>query len=153
MPSQKSRTPTLPAAEPGRSSPASGGVLAPPALSDLLRVLADPTRLEILECLARCEDSLCVCHLESCVDISQPTVSHHLKVMRDSGLVDFERRGTWMHYRLRREAFAALGDFLARVGVSAGGTSSSGVNSSTGVNPRIVSPRRSSRGATKGRAK
>jgi ArsR family transcriptional regulator len=71
----------------------------------LLQGAADPTRLSILRQLST-EDAVCACDFTSCCDVSQPTVSHHLKVLRDAGWVDAERRGTWVFYRLRPEAVA-----------------------------------------------
>jgi ArsR family transcriptional regulator len=54
-------------------------------------------------------DEACVCDLTAPFDVSQPTISHHLKVLREAGLVDSERRGTWVWYRARREALGAVG--------------------------------------------
>lgn len=69
----------------------------------LLQAAADPTRLAILRELSE-EESVCACDFTSCCDVSQPTVSHHLKVLREAGWVESERRGTWIWYRLRPEA-------------------------------------------------
>jgi len=71
----------------------------------LLQAAADPTRLAILRELSACEE-VCACDFTSCCDVSQPTVSHHLKVLREAGWTDSERRGTWIYYRLRPEAVA-----------------------------------------------
>jgi ArsR family transcriptional regulator len=71
----------------------------------LLQAAADPTRLAILRELSGA-DSVCACDFTACCDVSQPTVSHHLKVLREAGWVDSERRGTWVFYRLRPEAVA-----------------------------------------------
>jgi ArsR family transcriptional regulator len=71
----------------------------------LLHGAADPTRLAILRQLATA-DEICACDFTACCDIAQPTVSHHLKVLRESGWVTSERRGTWVWYRLRPEAVA-----------------------------------------------
>lgn len=73
----------------------------------LLQALADPTRLEIVRQLAS-EDSVCACDLTACCDLSQPTVSHHLRVLREAGIVEGERRGTWVYYTLRPDALARL---------------------------------------------
>jgi ArsR family transcriptional regulator len=73
----------------------------------LLQALADPTRLEIVRQLAS-EDSVCACDLTACCDLSQPTVSHHLRVLREAGIVEGERRGTWVYYTLRSDALARL---------------------------------------------
>ncbi|MEA2621811.1 MAG: ArsR family transcriptional regulator, arsenate/arsenite/antimonite-responsive transcriptional [Chloroflexota bacterium] len=71
----------------------------------LLQAAADPTRLAILRQLSAC-DEVCACDFTSCCDVSQPTVSHHLKVLRDAGWVAADRRGTWVYYQLRPEAVA-----------------------------------------------
>jgi ArsR family transcriptional regulator len=65
----------------------------------LLAALADPTRLEIVRQLAGSPE-VCACDFTSCCDVSQPTVSHHLKVLRDAGVVTSERRGNWVFYRI-----------------------------------------------------
>lgn len=81
----------------------------------VLSALADPTRLRILHLLSR-HDSLCVCEIEAAFDLGQPTVSHHLKVMRQAGIVTAERRGTWAYYALARPALKSLaGDLKALV--------------------------------------
>lgn len=73
----------------------------------LLAALADPTRLAILRQLAA-EQDVCACDFTSCCDVGQPTVSHHLKVLREAGLVTSERRGAWIHYRLAPEVAERL---------------------------------------------
>jgi len=82
----------------------------------LLQGVADPTRLAILRQLSAAPE-VCACDLTACCDVAQPTVSHHLKVLRDSGWVTTERRGLWIWYRLRPEAvarFQAIAGELAR---------------------------------------
>ena len=69
----------------------------------LLQGAADPTRLAILRQLAAGEE-VCACNFTDCCDVAQPTVSHHLKVLRESGWVSSERRGSWVWYRIRPEA-------------------------------------------------
>ncbi len=73
----------------------------------LLQALADPTRLGIVRQLAS-EESVCACDLTACCDLAQPTVSHHLRVLREAGVVEGERRGTWVYYSLRRDALQRL---------------------------------------------
>ena len=69
-------------------------------LAALLRVLADPGRLRLLSLIqAQPSREACVCHLTEALGLSQPTVSHHLRVLFDAGLVDRERRGNWVYYR------------------------------------------------------
>jgi len=70
----------------------------------LLKALGDPHRLVMLATLARTEDEVCVCDFTDALPLNQPTVSHHLKILRDAGLVTCERRGTWVYYRLARDA-------------------------------------------------
>lgn len=65
----------------------------------LLRALADPVRLHLFLLIAAVEEEICVCELDD-VGVSQPTVSHHLRKLREAGLIDSERRGTWVYYRL-----------------------------------------------------
>jgi ArsR family transcriptional regulator len=76
-------------------------------LADRFRALADPTRVAIVNRLSGA-DELCVCDLTAAFDLSQPTVSHHLKILREAGLVESSRRGTWAYYRLVPETVQAL---------------------------------------------
>jgi ArsR family transcriptional regulator, arsenate/arsenite/antimonite-responsive transcriptional repressor len=76
-------------------------------LAERFKALGDPTRLAIVNQLAAA-DEVCVCHLVPNAGLSQPTISHHLKLLRDAGLVTSERRGTWAYYRLVPEAAAEL---------------------------------------------
>ena len=71
------------------------------------KALADPTRVGIVNRLARTNE-VCVCDLNASFDLSQPTISHHLRILRDAGLVESERRGTWAFYRLRSDAVERL---------------------------------------------
>jgi ArsR family transcriptional regulator len=77
------------------------------ALAARFRALADPTRVAIVNRLAAA-DEVCVCDFVASLDLAQPTVSHHLKVLRDAGLVESSRRGTWAFYRLVPEAVTEL---------------------------------------------
>jgi DNA-binding transcriptional ArsR family regulator len=74
----------------------------------LLAALADPTRMEIVRELAGAPE-VCACDFTSCCDVSQPTVSHHLRVLRDAGVVTSERRGNWVFYRLAPNLQERLG--------------------------------------------
>ena len=78
----------------------------------LFKALADPHRLAILASLARADGEVCVCDFTAGLPLNQPTVSHHLRILRDSGLVTCERRGTWVYYRLAADATARLRDSL-----------------------------------------
>ena len=76
-------------------------------LASRFKALADPTRVAIINCLSAA-DEVCVCSLTETFDLSQPTISHHLRILRDAGLVEVSRRGTWAYYRLVPEAISAL---------------------------------------------
>ena len=95
--------------------------LAAPAWSDadtadiarLCRALADPNRVRIVNLLAASPQPVCVCDLTEPLGVSQPTVSHHLRVLLDAGLVRRERRGTWAYYSLDHEALRRLASLIA----------------------------------------
>jgi DNA-binding transcriptional ArsR family regulator len=74
----------------------------------LLAALADPTRLAIVRQLAQ-DTETCACDFTSCCDVGQPTVSHHLRVLREAGVVTSERRGQWIFYKLAPETAERLG--------------------------------------------
>ena len=80
----------------------------------LLQAAADPTRLSILRQL-RGTDSVCACDFTACCDVAQPTVSHHLKVLREAGWVTSERRGSWVYYSLSPDAAARFGALVREV--------------------------------------
>jgi ArsR family transcriptional regulator len=81
--------------------------------TDVLKALAEPARWRIVERLA--DEELCVCHLVEELDIAQPLVSHHLKVLRAAGVVESERFKQWTYYRLIPDSVAAVSDDLASV--------------------------------------
>src|SRR5580704_2084528 len=70
----------------------------------LFKALGDPHRLMMLATLARAHDEVCVCDFTAALPLNQPTVSHHLRILRDAGLVTCERRGTWVYYQLSADA-------------------------------------------------
>lgn len=74
----------------------------------LLSALADPTRLAIVRQLAQ-DIETCACDFTACCDVGQPTVSHHLRVLREAGVVTSERRGQWIFYRLAPDTAERLG--------------------------------------------
>ncbi len=84
-------------------------------LSEDLQILGHPVRLLILDVLTRHSGQVCVCDLEAAVPVKQPTVSHHLRLLREAGLVDAERHGPWMYYFICRDALAALRMRIMRV--------------------------------------
>jgi len=72
----------------------------------LLKALADPTRLRILSLLSRYEGEVCVFEIVESFTLEQPTISHHLRILRDAGLVDCRKKGLWAYYYVRREALS-----------------------------------------------
>ncbi|MEU8999592.1 metalloregulator ArsR/SmtB family transcription factor [Streptomyces caniferus] len=84
-------------------------------LSRVFKALADPVRLRLLSMIAsRAGGEVCVCDLTPAFDLSQPTISHHLKHLRQAGLIDCERRGTWVYYWLLPEMTDRLAGILTR---------------------------------------
>jgi ArsR family transcriptional regulator len=82
-------------------------------IAPLLKALADPVRLRLMSLVASHEGGeACICDLNPAFDLSQPTISHHLKVLHDAGLLDREKRGVWVYYRARTEALANLGALI-----------------------------------------
>jgi DNA-binding transcriptional ArsR family regulator len=86
----------------------------------LLAALADPARLAIVRQLAS-DGSVCACDFSACADLAQPTVSHHLRVLREAGLVHGERRGTWIYYRLDPGVADRLAAIAGELGVTGAG--------------------------------
>jgi ArsR family transcriptional regulator len=84
------------------------------ASAALFKALGDPYRLTILATLTSA-DEVCVCDFTAALPLNQPTVSHHLRVLRDAGLVTCERRGTWVYYQLAPDALERLNDAQALV--------------------------------------
>ena len=83
----------------------------------LLKALADPVRLRLMSLVASCAgQEACVCDLNDAFDLSQPTISHHLKVLHEVGLLDRSKRGVWVYYKAKPEALADLGALLGGVG-------------------------------------
>ncbi len=78
-------------------------------VASLLKALADPVRLRLMSLVAsHAGGEACVCDLNDAFDLSQPTISHHLKVLHEAGLLDREKRGVWAYYRMRPQALASL---------------------------------------------
>lgn len=78
-------------------------------MAPVLKAMADPVRLRLLSLVASHEGGeACVCDLTGAFDLTQPTISHHLKVLHETGLLDRSKRGTWVYYRVRPEALASL---------------------------------------------
>ncbi len=92
--------------------PAMTAALAKRATADLA-ILAHPVRMRLLDLLVRKAANVCVCDLESAVPVKQPTVSHHLNLLRVAGLVSSERKGLYVYYRVHRIALDALRSRIA----------------------------------------
>ncbi len=83
-------------------------------VAPLLKALGDPVRLRLISLIASHPGGeVCVCDLTSAFDLSQPTISHHLKILHDSGLLAREKRGVWVYYRARLEALTALSALIS----------------------------------------
>jgi ArsR family transcriptional regulator, arsenate/arsenite/antimonite-responsive transcriptional repressor len=83
----------------------------------LLKALADPVRMQLLSLVASHEGGeACVCDLNEAFDLSQPTISHHLKVLHQAGLLERNKRGVWVYYRVQDEVLDALGKLISSAG-------------------------------------
>jgi ArsR family transcriptional regulator, arsenate/arsenite/antimonite-responsive transcriptional repressor len=82
-------------------------------VAPLMKALADPVRLRLMSLVASHQgDEACMCDLTDAFDLSQPTITHHMKVLHEAGLVDREKRGVWVYYRIRPQALAAIGALI-----------------------------------------
>ncbi|CRY84109.1 transcriptional regulator, ArsR family [Nocardia farcinica] len=82
-------------------------------LASVFKALSDPVRLRLLSAIASRESQeACVCDLSAGIELTQPTISHHLKVLREAGLLDSERRASWVYYRVVPEALQRLSEVL-----------------------------------------
>ncbi len=82
------------------------------SVAPMFKALGDPVRLRLVSLIAA-QPEACVCDLTGAFSLSGPTISHHLRVLREAGLVESERRGTWVYYRVRPAAMAQLATLLA----------------------------------------
>jgi ArsR family transcriptional regulator len=82
-------------------------------IARVAKALSDPVRVQLVDVLRRHAGKVCVCELIPLFDVSQPTVSHHLKVLRDAGLVGAERRGLWSYYYVHPESLEELESWLS----------------------------------------
>jgi ArsR family transcriptional regulator, arsenate/arsenite/antimonite-responsive transcriptional repressor len=82
-------------------------------MAAVAKALSDPTRIQLVDVLRKNAGKVCVCELVPLFDLSQPTVSHHLKVLRDAGLVGSERRGLWAYYYVNPDAMEELSAWLS----------------------------------------
>jgi ArsR family transcriptional regulator len=89
-------------------------------VAPLLKALGDPVRLRLMSLVAAHEGGeACVCELNDAFDLSQPTISHHLKVLHDVGLLERTKRGVWVFYRARTEALRSLGALIGTLPIAA----------------------------------
>jgi ArsR family transcriptional regulator, arsenate/arsenite/antimonite-responsive transcriptional repressor len=82
-------------------------------MADVAKALGDPIRLQLVDVLRKHAGEVCVCELVPLFDVSQPTLSHHLKKLRDAGLVGVERRGLWAYYFVNPDALKELSAWLS----------------------------------------
>src|ERR671933_537445 len=82
-------------------------------VASVAKALGDPIRVQIVDVLRRHAGEVCVCELEPLFDVSQPTLSHHLKKLRDTGIVGVERRGLWSFYYVKSEPLEVLRSWLS----------------------------------------
>jgi ArsR family transcriptional regulator len=79
------------------------------------KALSHPVRVQIVDILSRYAGEICVCEIEQLFSLTQPTISHHLKVLRQAGIVETDQRGLWVYYHLKAHTFTALSDFLSQI--------------------------------------
>lgn len=102
------------------------------ALAAVFKALSDPVRLRLLSLIASfAGGEACVCDLTGPFDVSQPTISHHLRVLREAGLIDCQRRGTWVYYWVLPDALSRLGALLSTDTVSTNVVSTNAVSTVT----------------------
>lgn len=82
-------------------------------MATIAKALGDPIRLELVDVLRKHAGKVCVCELVPLFELSQPTVSHHLKVLREAGIVGSERQGLWAYYYVRPDALKELSQWLS----------------------------------------
>jgi ArsR family transcriptional regulator, arsenate/arsenite/antimonite-responsive transcriptional repressor len=83
--------------------------------SDLLKALADPTRLTMVAALWKADAPICICDFTASLDLSQPTISHHMGKLKEAGLVESDKHGIWMYYRLSEALPSSARQVLAQL--------------------------------------
>ena len=89
-------------------------------LVSVFHALSDPTRLEIFRLVAAQQEAICVCDITGRFDVTQPTISHHLRVLREAGLVSVSRRGIWAYYAVKDDGLDLLGNVLGTLQLKKG---------------------------------
>jgi len=82
----------------------------------VFKALSDPTRLQILSLVARNPGGVCECSIVDCTPLSQPTISYHVKVLKEAGLLDVEKQGLWCYFRLRKDVVGQVVAALSGLG-------------------------------------
>jgi ArsR family transcriptional regulator len=98
---------------PGLSAAAAG---AAKRWAAVFKALSDPTRLQILSLVARNPGGVCECSIVDCTPLSQPTISYHVKVLKEAGLLDVEKQGLWCYFRLRKDVVGQVVAALSGLG-------------------------------------
>jgi ArsR family transcriptional regulator, arsenate/arsenite/antimonite-responsive transcriptional repressor len=112
IPAAESRVVVEACATPLVGEPISESVAS--GLAQVFKALADPVRLRLVSLIgAHQGGEVCVCELTTAFDLTQPTISHHLKVLREAGIIDSERRGTWVYYWLVPAALERMAALLS----------------------------------------
>jgi len=122
MPNQLQVVAPTTAVADGCCAPLMAAPLVPEQAAELakaFKALGDPVRLRLLSLITSAPGEICVCDLTGAFDLTGPTISHHLRVLREAGLVDCERRGTWVYYWPRPEHLRRLSGLLETPGLTA----------------------------------
>ncbi|HRF98478.1 MAG TPA: metalloregulator ArsR/SmtB family transcription factor [Aggregatilineales bacterium] len=81
-------------------------------IAEMFKALSHPVRVQILDMISQGGGELCACNIEQHFDLTQPTISHHFKVLREAGLIESENRGVWVHHRVNQPALDKLQTWL-----------------------------------------
>lgn len=81
-------------------------------LANIFKAMSHPVRVQLLQFIRDGDGDLCACNIEQHFDLTQPTISHHIKILREAGLIISENRGVWVHHRIHQEGFAIIQAWL-----------------------------------------
>jgi ArsR family transcriptional regulator, arsenate/arsenite/antimonite-responsive transcriptional repressor len=81
-------------------------------MAAILKAIAHPVRIKILDLILQCDGEVCSCDIERFFELSQPTISHHIKLLQETGLIASEPRGVWVYHKIRTDAFSYIRDHL-----------------------------------------